>query len=162
MSFRGSGSESRNLPKWQALSCGGSYSNVVDSSTPLRCGRNDITGDVSTDSPIVCAMFHAVPHFPHQSRPRGEPASPRGSFCTVLWVVPFTPTGCIRDVDGGRLPPLHRIRPTKYHFFDTARVSERSGRQVAAPACTRVGGTVQLHGFYSGRHGRHSSRPLQA
>ena len=28
-------SESRNLPKWQVLSCGGSLSNVVDSSTPL-------------------------------------------------------------------------------------------------------------------------------
>ena len=35
-------SESRNLPKWQVFSCGGSLSNVVDSSTPLRCGRNDI------------------------------------------------------------------------------------------------------------------------
>ena len=116
MSFRGSECESRDLPKLQILSYGGSLSNVVDSSTPLRCGRNDITGNVSTDSPIVCAMFHAVPHFPHQSRPRGEPASPRGSFCTMLWVVPFNSTGCIRDVDGGRLTPLHRIRPTKYHF----------------------------------------------
>ena len=35
MSFRGSESESRNLPKWQVLSCVGSFPNVVDSSTPL-------------------------------------------------------------------------------------------------------------------------------
>ena len=33
-----------NLPKWQVLSCVGSFSNVVDSSTPLRCGRSDKTG----------------------------------------------------------------------------------------------------------------------
>ena len=44
MSFRANGSEPRNLPELQILSCGGSLSNVVDSSTPLRCGRNDITG----------------------------------------------------------------------------------------------------------------------
>ena len=37
-------SESRNLPKWLSLSCGGSFSHVVDSSTPLRDGRNDIVG----------------------------------------------------------------------------------------------------------------------
>ena len=35
MSFRANGSESRNLPEWQVLSCGGSLSYVVDSSTPL-------------------------------------------------------------------------------------------------------------------------------
>ena len=44
MSFRANGSEPRNLPELQILSCGSSLSNVVDSSTPLRCGRNDITG----------------------------------------------------------------------------------------------------------------------
>ena len=42
MSFRGSECESRNLPKLLVLSCVGPSSNVVDSSTPLRCGRNDI------------------------------------------------------------------------------------------------------------------------
>ncbi len=36
-------SESRNLPKLQILSCVGPFSNVVDSSTPLRYGRNDIS-----------------------------------------------------------------------------------------------------------------------
>ena len=41
MSFRGSESESRNLTKLQILSCVGFFSNVVDSSTPLRSGRND-------------------------------------------------------------------------------------------------------------------------
>ena len=35
MSFRANGSEPRNLPKWQVLSCGGSLSHVVDSSAPL-------------------------------------------------------------------------------------------------------------------------------
>ena len=44
MSFRASDSESRNLPEWQVLSCGGSSLNVVDSSTPLCFGRNDISG----------------------------------------------------------------------------------------------------------------------
>ena len=37
-------SESRNLPEWQILSCVGSFPNVVDSSAPLRYGRNDKTG----------------------------------------------------------------------------------------------------------------------
>ena len=41
MSFRGSECESRNLPELLVLSCVGSLSNVVDFSTPLRCGRND-------------------------------------------------------------------------------------------------------------------------
>ena len=44
MSFRGSECESRNLPELLVLSCGGSLSYVVDSSTPLRSGRNDIMG----------------------------------------------------------------------------------------------------------------------
>ena len=35
MSFRGSVSESRNLPELHVLFCAGSFSNVVDSSTPL-------------------------------------------------------------------------------------------------------------------------------
>ena len=42
MSFRGSETEPRNLLKRQDLSCVGSSSNVVDSSAPLRYGRNDI------------------------------------------------------------------------------------------------------------------------
>ena len=46
MSFRGSECESRNLPELLVSSCGGSYFNVVDSSTPLRYGRNDTMGDV--------------------------------------------------------------------------------------------------------------------
>ena len=65
---------------------------------------------------LLFLQCFTLPRGPHQSRPRGEPASPRGSFCTMLWVVPFNSTGCIRDVDGGRSTPLHRIRPTKYHF----------------------------------------------
>ncbi len=44
MSFRAKGSESRNLLKLQALPCVGSFSHVVDSSAPLRCGRNDKMG----------------------------------------------------------------------------------------------------------------------
>ena len=38
MSFRANGSEPRNLPEWQVLSCVGSLSHVVDSSTPLAVG----------------------------------------------------------------------------------------------------------------------------
>ena len=30
--------------------------------------------------------------------------------CSVYWVIPFNRTGCIRDVAGGRLPPLHARR----------------------------------------------------
>ena len=44
MSFRANGSESRNLLKLQALPCVGSFFIVVDSSAPLRCGRNDKMG----------------------------------------------------------------------------------------------------------------------
>ena len=76
-------SESRNLPEWQVLSCGGSLSNVVDSSTPLRSGRNDKMGGVSTDSPTVSTAFHVAPR-PSSGSPSGEPASPEGSSCTVL------------------------------------------------------------------------------
>ena len=37
----------------------------------------------STSAPIVPAIFQALLHFPHQAR-LGEPASPKGSSCTVL------------------------------------------------------------------------------
>ena len=30
--------------------------------------------------------------------------------CTVYWVIPFNHTGCIRNVAGGRLPPLRTHR----------------------------------------------------
>ena len=36
-------------------------------------------------------------------------------------VVPFTPTGCIRNVAGGRLPPLHLM----YHVFCILRTQNR-------------------------------------
>ena len=37
-------------------------------------------GDASTDSPIVSAMFHAVPHSPHQARPTGRASFPQGKL----------------------------------------------------------------------------------
>ena len=125
-------SESRNLPKLQVLSCVGSSPNVVDSSTPLRYGRNDNGGTFLRIRLQFLERF-TLPRGPHQARP-GEPASPKGSSCSVsggillhsyvvvtgrfperhtghslrfrLWVVPFNLTGCIRNVAGGRLPPL--------------------------------------------------------
>ena len=54
---------------------------------PLRFAPVGMTiqGYVSTDSPTVPAMFYAAPRpLSHQTRPQGEPASPEGSFCTVL------------------------------------------------------------------------------
>ena len=54
-----------------------------DFSTPLRCGRNEIRYNVSTDSPTVSTAFYAAP-LPSSGSPLGEPASPEGSFCTVL------------------------------------------------------------------------------
>ena len=59
---------------------------------------------------------------------RGASQLPPGeAFVPCFWVVPFNPTGCIRDVAGGK---------------------------VAAPTCTRVGGTIQPYGLYSGRSGQ--------
>ena len=78
MSFRGSECESRNLPEWPALSCVGPLSNVVDSSTPLCSGRNDIRYYVSTDSPTVSTMFHAAPR-PSSGSPR-RASFPRGKL----------------------------------------------------------------------------------
>ena len=49
------------------------------------------TYNASTDSPIVSATFHAPP-LTLISLGYAEPASPKGSFCTVLWCVWFTGT----------------------------------------------------------------------
>ena len=56
-------SESRNLPELQILSCGGSLSNVVDSSTPLRCGRNDKVGTFLRIRPLFpqCFTLYRIP-----------------------------------------------------------------------------------------------------
>ena len=109
MSFRANECESRNLPKLQILSCGGSSTNVVDSSTPLRCGRNDKMGErflvLSVTAPsfrvrngtqavpygfaemfYLCAhCFYNVSRCPAPSSvsPSGEPASPEGSSCAL-------------------------------------------------------------------------------
>ena len=125
MSFRPQECESRNLLKQQVLFCVGSFSNVVDSSTPRSCGRNDKGETFLRIRPLFMQHF-APPRRPHQSRPRGEPASPEGSSCSVSaglrlnlteiypegsperhtcrslrfgwWVLPFNHTGCIRNV----------------------------------------------------------------
>ena len=99
MSFRGSVSESRNLPELQVLPCSGSFSNVVDSSTPLRCGRNDNFGALLRIRPLFLQHF-TPPRGPHQARP-GEPASPKGSSCTVLWGGAIQPHG-LYSQRGGR------------------------------------------------------------
>ena len=82
MSFRANECESRNLLKLQALSCVGSLTNVVDSSTSLRCGRND-NGETFLRIRLLFLECFTLPRGPHQARP-GEPASPEGSFCSVL------------------------------------------------------------------------------
>ena len=54
-------SESRNLPKLQILSCGGSFTNVVDSSTPLRYGRNDILeSDSVLSAQVILGTWRAA------------------------------------------------------------------------------------------------------
>ena len=62
-------SEPRNLPKWQVLSCGGSFTNVVDSSTPLRCGRNDNAGTLLRIRPLFLQHF-TPPCRPSSGSPR--------------------------------------------------------------------------------------------
>ena len=49
------------------------------------------TGYVSTDSPTVSRVFYAAPR-PSSVSPAGEPASPKGSSCTVLLGVWFPGT----------------------------------------------------------------------
>ena len=75
-------SESRNLRKWQVLSCGGSLSNVEDSSTPLT-GRNDIIGGRLYE---FAYCFYSVLRRPATSSVRAAPCQlpRRGSFCSVL------------------------------------------------------------------------------
>ena len=177
-SSRGSECESRDLPKQQALSCVGSFSNVVDSSTPLRSGRNDNGVTFLRIRPLFMQHF-APPRRPHQSRPRGEPASPEGSSCSVSaglrlnlteiypegsperhtgrslrfrwWVDSFNHTGYICNVAGGRLPPLQT------HWWVVS--FNRTGYMCNVPGTARrpfptvllVGVTVQPHRLYSKR-----------
>ena len=84
-------SESRNLPEFQILPCVGSFSNVEDSSTPLRCGRNDNFGTFLRIRPLFLQHF-TPPRGPHQARP-GEPASPKGSSCSVSTWLRLNPAG---------------------------------------------------------------------
>ena len=78
MSFRGSVSESRNLPELQVLPCSGSFSNVVDSSTPLRCGRNDNFGAFLRIRPLFLQHF-TPPRWPSSGSPR-RASFPRGTL----------------------------------------------------------------------------------
>ena len=75
MSFRANGSEPRNLPKWQVLSCVGTFlprGGFLHSA----CAAVGMTqwGDVFTNSPTVSRMFQ-VASLPHQSglRPASFP-----------------------------------------------------------------------------------------
>ncbi len=48
----------------------------------------------------------------------------RYSGGTMIWVIPFTPTGYTSNVAGGRLPPL-RVRPLWQRLVETAQYSVR-------------------------------------
>ena len=89
MSFRASESESRNLPKQQVLSCVGSFSHVVDSSTPLRYGRNDILeGDSVLSAQVILETWRAA-----GCRPYGYAGGRYRSTAQVVFETwPFIPT----------------------------------------------------------------------
>ena len=70
--------ESRNLLKLQILPCVGSLSNVVDSSTPLRCGRNDNFGAFLRIRPLFLQHF-TPPRWPSSGSPR-RASFPRGKL----------------------------------------------------------------------------------
>ena len=54
-------SEPRNLPELHVLSCVGLFSNVVDSSAPLRYGRNDILeGDSVLSAQVILETWRAA------------------------------------------------------------------------------------------------------
>ena len=70
-----------------------------DSTTPFHYARNDISGGWSRLTERV--IFATVP-----APRRGWMAlGQRRYICTVYWVLPFTRTGYICYVAGGRLPP---------------------------------------------------------
>ena len=129
--------EWRNLPKLQVLSCGGSYSNVVDSSTPLRCGRNDNGVTFLRIRPLFLECF-TLPRGPHQSglRPASFPQGKLlyrafGWYHSTARVIIAAPserhigrslrfrwrgyrsnhTGCIRGVACDESSPLHCVVP---------------------------------------------------
>ena len=115
-------------------------------------------------------------YYREQFRPFG-PERHIGRSLRFRWrIVPFNHTGCIRNVAGGRLPPLrtHRgvvpfnctgcirnVPGTAHRPFPTVSLvggtihphrlySRRGGRQIAAPTGTAVGGTIQPDGVVFG------------
>ena len=84
----------------QALSCGGSLSHVVDSSTPLRCGRNDIRGDVFCFFGGTFRPFGAERHTGRSLR-----------FCWGTLLLPVVPTMSNVVLSAmGNTPPEEAIR----------------------------------------------------
>ena len=81
--------ESRNLPEWQVLSCGGNFL-LRGGFLHSACATVGMTqwGDVCTNSPTVSRMFYATP--PLISQGCALPASPEGKLlyrdlrCRVL------------------------------------------------------------------------------
>ena len=83
--------EWRDLLKWQALPYAGYF-----------CCLSGFLHSANAAVGMTCRWV--VPFCPHRlysKRCHGDESSP------LHWVVPFNRTGCIRNVAGGRLPPLH-------------------------------------------------------
>ena len=107
MSFRANECESRNLPEWQTLSCGGSSSNVVDSSTPLRSVGMTMLVRFYGFARCFCNISRcpaALIRLAH----RASQLPPREAFVPCFWAVSFNRTGYICHAPG----TAHRPFPT--------------------------------------------------
>ena len=106
MSFRPQECELRNLLKQQVLFCVGSFSNVVDSSTPRSCGRNDKGETFLRIRPLLvqCSTLPCV----SSGSPR-RASFPQGKLLYRIGWAPFESDG---DIPGKFPGTAHRPFPT--------------------------------------------------
>ena len=105
----------------------------VDSSTPLRCGRND-NGDTFLRIRLLFLRHFTLPRGPHQTRPLGRASFPQGK---LLFRVGRHTASFLRRNNRDAPGTAHRPFPT----------------------VSLVGGTVQRHRLYSERGGRLIAAP---